>query len=87
MTATVLKHHEKGVSGNPSICVTIVAGDGDVSLRISDQGLNLYSAPFPSVLTLFQVEDCLLSEALSANPQTYSPFRTYATHPASKDPA
>ena len=39
MHATVLTHHKNGVL--PPIRVTVVAGEHDIGLRISDQGMML----------------------------------------------
>ncbi|KAG2013617.1 atypical/PDHK/BCKDK protein kinase [Coprinopsis cinerea AmutBmut pab1-1] len=47
MSATVLKHHDSG-SSLPPIRVTIVAGEDDISLRISDQGGGLTSVNAPT---------------------------------------
>ncbi|KIK98040.1 hypothetical protein PAXRUDRAFT_824312 [Paxillus rubicundulus Ve08.2h10] len=51
MRATWFKHRDAATL--PPICATIVAGENDVGVRISDQGGGLFSAPIQSASDLF----------------------------------
>jgi hypothetical protein len=53
MHATVLTHHKNGVL--PRIKVTVVAGEHDIGLRISDQG-TLLNNTSPLLLIIAQEE-------------------------------